>query len=89
MKITFISQKAPSFIKRDDIHLPVDLAQQCALKAYNFHYSQLDALAEQNENFDIAILLIPKTGLFGTRPLKYGISVSFSHSIPSTDDNTL
>ena len=62
MKITFISQKAPSFIKRDDIHLPVDLAQQCALKAYNFHYSQLDALAEQNENFDIAILLIPKTG---------------------------
>ena len=37
MKITFISQKGPSFIPRDDIHMPVDLEQQCALKAYNHH----------------------------------------------------
>jgi len=58
MKITFISQKAPSFINRNQTHMPVDLAQQCALKAYNFHYSQLDSIEEQ---FDIAILLIPKT----------------------------
>ena len=39
--------------------MPVDLAQQCALKAFNFHYSQLDTI---NEKFDVAILLIPKTG---------------------------
>jgi len=62
MKITFISQKPPSFIERSSIHMPVDLAQQCALKAHNFHYSQLDNISKQNEKFDIAILLIPKTG---------------------------
>ncbi len=60
MKITFISQKPPCFINRDALHMPVDLAQQCALKAHNFHYVQLDkGLIE--ETFDVAILLIPKT----------------------------
>ena len=59
MKITFISQKPPCFVNRDATHMPVDLAQQCAFKALNFHYSQLDTI---NEKFDVAILLIPKTG---------------------------
>ena len=58
MKITFISQKGPSFIPRDAIHMPVDLAQQCALKAYNHHYSQIDGMSN---DWDIIILLIPKT----------------------------
>ena len=59
MKITFISQKPPCFVNRDATHMPVDLAQQCAFNALNFHYSQLDTI---NEKFDVAILLIPKTG---------------------------
>lgn len=58
MKITFISQKGPSFIPRDSIHMPVDLAQQCALKAYNHHYSQINSI---DKDWDIVILLIPKT----------------------------
>tara|TARA_R100000908_G_C3689535_1_gene104524 strand:+ start:125 stop:517 length:393 start_codon:yes stop_codon:yes gene_type:complete len=58
MKITFISQKGPSFIERNSPHVPVDLAQQCALKAYNHHYSQLEQM--KNE-WDVVILLIPKT----------------------------
>ena len=58
-RITFISQKNPSgIIDRNQEHLPVDVAQQCALKATNIHYSQLEQI---NEKFDIAILLIPKT----------------------------
>ena len=58
MKITFISQKPPCFIERNTPHVPVDLAQQCALKAYNHHYSQLEQM--KNE-WDVVILLIPKT----------------------------
>ena len=58
MKITFVSQKGPSFIERNTSHVPVDLAQQCALKAYNHHYTQLNQL--KNE-WDVIILLIPKT----------------------------
>ena len=57
-KITFISQKPTCFINRDSTHLPVDLAQQCALKAFNFHYSQINDI---DNDFDIIILLIPKT----------------------------
>ena len=38
--------------------MPVDLAQQCALKAYNHHYSQLQDI---DDNYDTIILLIPKT----------------------------
>jgi len=58
MKITFISQKGPSFIPRDAVHLPVDLAQQCALKAHNNHYTQINQIGN---DWDIVILLIPKT----------------------------
>tara|TARA_R110000824_G_scaffold58811_1_gene158674 strand:+ start:910 stop:1893 length:984 start_codon:yes stop_codon:yes gene_type:complete len=58
MKITFISQKGPSFIERNSPHIPVDLAQQCALKAHNHHYTQLEQLKDE---WDIVILLIPKT----------------------------
>ena len=56
MKITFISQKGPSFIERNMPHIPVDLAQQCALKAYNHHYTQLEQLKDE---WDVIILLIP------------------------------
>ena len=58
MRITFISQKGPSFIERNTPHVPVDLAQQCALKAYNHHYSQIK---EMKNEWDVVILLIPKT----------------------------
>ena len=58
MKITFISQKGPCFIERNTPHVPVDLAQQCALKAHNHHYTQLEQLKDE---WDIVILLIPKT----------------------------
>ena len=58
MKITFISQKGPCTIPRDLEHIPVDLAQQCALKAENNHYSELVNL---NNDYDLIILLIPKT----------------------------
>ena len=57
-KISFISQKPPCFIDRTRLHLPVDLAQQCALKAYNYHYSQLNNI---DDDHDLIILLIPKT----------------------------
>lgn len=58
-RITFISQKPPSgIIPRNQTHMPVDVAQQCALKAVNLHYSQLSTTADK---FDVAILLIPKT----------------------------
>ena len=57
-KITFISQKPPCFIERNTSHMPVDLAQQCALKAENFHYSQINDI---DDDYDIIILLIPKT----------------------------
>ncbi len=57
-KITFISQKPPCFIDRNNLHMPVDLAQQCALKAHNYHYSQLNDI---DNNYDVIILLIPKT----------------------------
>ena len=50
MKVTFISQKPPCFVERGNTHMPVDLAQQCAFKALNFHYSQLDTI---NEKFDV------------------------------------
>jgi len=58
MKITFISQKGPSFIERNTTHIPVDLAQQCALKAYNHHYTQINQI---DDDWDVIILLIPKT----------------------------
>ena len=58
MKITFISQKGQSFIERNSPHIPVDLAQQCALKAHNHHYTQLEQLKDE---WDVVILLIPKT----------------------------
>ena len=58
MKITFISQKGPSFIERNTTHIPVDLAQQCALKAHNHHYTQINQI---DDDWDIIILLIPKT----------------------------
>ena len=57
-KITFVSQKPPCFIERSSLHMPVDLAQQCALKAHNHHYSQLNDL---DNDYDLMILLIPKT----------------------------
>ena len=58
MKITFVSQKPPCFIERGGLHMPVDLAQQCALKAENYHYSQLNGISS---DYDVIILLIPKT----------------------------
>jgi hypothetical protein len=58
VKITFVSQKPPCFIERDALHVPVDLAQQCALKASNYHYSQLNDI---DDDYDVIILLIPKT----------------------------
>ena len=79
MKITFISQKGPSFIERNSPHIPVDLAQQCALKAHNFHYVQLDkGLIE--ETFDVAILLIPKTRV-GNSLVSYSNSALITSSI--------
>ena len=58
-KITFISQKHPSgVIPRNQLQMPVDVAQQCLLKAVNIHYSQVESIKEK---YDIAILLIPKT----------------------------
>ncbi len=59
MKVTFISQKPYGVIPRNHPNMRVDLAQQCSLNAFNYHYSQLNTI---NEKFDVAILLIPKTG---------------------------